>query len=200
MYYISDQQLLKHKRLEQAAAVKNLIQLKDVDQQKKLVNELIASMIKLLRNAEELVKAAKFNSRLAKMPNDEKLQEHVSEVIENTPFFMELALYYPKLVNKFYLKEEIKDLINWAYRFSLDFNLYDELTMKMLDLAAQELLIIPRREDFINPYNKLAMREVLQAEVVAAAKEAKEKELTKKKEYMKKQKRNNGPSLSRGEL
>uniref|UniRef100_A0AC34QTY7 Coiled-coil domain-containing protein 134 n=1 Tax=Panagrolaimus sp. JU765 TaxID=591449 RepID=A0AC34QTY7_9BILA len=194
------QQLLKNKRMEQSSAVRNMIHLSDGDQQKKLVRELVSSIISVLTATRQIIEKAKFDPRSRKLPQDEKLKEKISEVLENTPFFMEFALYYPHFVTKTYKKPDVKELIDWAYRFSLDFGIYDESTLKMMNLAGQELRIIERSDDFFNPYDKINMRDALQAELVEQAKQAKMEKDKKKREYAKTQKRKNGPSLSRGEL
>ncbi|KAE9554501.1 hypothetical protein FO519_002312 [Halicephalobus sp. NKZ332] len=194
------QQLLKKKRMEQSTAVKNLIQMGDGEKQKKTVLELISAMSKVLSSARTAIEGAKYDPKSKKFPDDQKLRERICEVLENTPFFLEFSLYYPNIVRKAYKNGNIEELIRWTYQFSMDFNIYDDSTLKMINLGAQELNIIERSEDFFNPYDKLAMRDMKQLETMKAAKEAKAEKERKKKEYQKKQKRQNGPSLSRSEL
>ena len=193
IYLFSDQQLLKKKRMDQTAAVKNLIHMGDGDKQRKTVLELISAIMKVLSSSRNSVESAKYDPKSRKFPADQQLRERVCEILENTPFFLEFALYYPNVVRKIYSKGDITDLILWTYRFSLDFGIYDDSTLKMINLAAQELNIIERDEEFINPYDRLLVRDVKQMETISAAKEAKAEKERKKKEYMKKQKRQNGP-------
>ena len=172
----------------------------DGDKQRKTVTELVTTIARVLSSSRNSIESAKYDPKSKKFPDDQQLRERICEILENTPFFLEFALYYPNVVRKIYNKEDIKELVLWSYRFSLDFGIYDDSTLKMVDLAAQELNIIERSEDFFNPYDRLLVREMKQMETIAAAKEAKIEKERKKKEYIKKQKKQNGPSLSRSEL
>uniref|UniRef100_A0A7E4W9U1 Secreted RxLR effector peptide protein n=1 Tax=Panagrellus redivivus TaxID=6233 RepID=A0A7E4W9U1_PANRE len=195
------QRMLKKKRLDMTAAVRSLAAVKDNAQRKSMVDELVTSMHSVIAAGKTAIETAKFDAHSQQFPIDEVLRDHVAGVLENTPFLYEFALYYPKLVKKLYKIPNFADDIKWAYVFVHDFGVYDEETLKMLDLAGQELLVIPRRGDFVNPYDKLSLREQMQWEAVEAAKAEKEaKKQAARMDAKSKKKVDKGPRISKGEL
>uniref|UniRef100_A0AC34GP03 Coiled-coil domain-containing protein 134 n=1 Tax=Panagrolaimus sp. ES5 TaxID=591445 RepID=A0AC34GP03_9BILA len=196
------QRLLRKKRMEQTTALKNIIAIPETKKQHSVVNELVSSIIRVISTAKNAIINTKFDPSQGQFPNDnEDLREHIASVIENTPFLCEFILYYPNIVKKEYTKnDEFKELVNWAYKFGHDFGIYDDLTLKFLNLAGQELEIIEREENYVNPYDRSLLQEKMQRDAIQEANEAREAKKKAKKAEEKQKKKEKGPKLSKKEL
>lgn len=53
--------------------------------------------------------------------------------------------------------KELQNLINWAIGFGHATGFYDSTTTELIHLASQELGIIPREENYVNPYRYLIL-------------------------------------------
>uniref|UniRef100_A0A915PP53 Uncharacterized protein n=1 Tax=Setaria digitata TaxID=48799 RepID=A0A915PP53_9BILA len=191
--------LFSVKRREHMNAVKSLMAM-DEKKRKELLLELVFKIIKVVRNAKDMIEGANFNPNDT-FPNEEQstLRDAIGNIIENTAFYSNLILYFPTVLLESYKKDiEWQLLFAWAYKFTTALRLHDDVAEKLLDLAGQQLDIIPKRDDFHNPYDKKAIKEELQWESLRRMEEAlREKEEQKKLDRKKKKKR---PSLSRAEL
>nr|XP_006812614.1 PREDICTED: coiled-coil domain-containing protein 134-like [Saccoglossus kowalevskii] len=88
-----------------------------------------------------------------KFPTEEQTREALSSVLENTAFFGELLLRLPDISHDIYdKKSEWKDAMGWAVGFCEQSNVFEGIHYKMLNLMSQELNIIPRDPDYVNPY------------------------------------------------
>ncbi|VDK36707.1 unnamed protein product [Gongylonema pulchrum] len=153
-----------------------------------------------MNNAKKVIEKAQFNPNDT-FPNEKNsdLRDAIGNVVENTVFYCNLALHFPSVVVQRYKKDlEWQFLFNWAYNFATVARLHDDAAEKLLDLAGQQLEIIPRREDFRNPYDKKVIKEELEREAVRKLDEAMKKKHEEKKLELKKKK--NRPTLSRIDL
>lgn len=124
----------------------------------------------------------------------------MAKIVENIAFLGDFSLYFPDIIHKILRKNpDSLLLIDWAYRFSQDLALYDENTMKMLHLAGQELELIPKEENFVNPYDSRQIKEDKQREALERLKEETSKKEHEKKQEQKKKKKNK-PKISNSEL
>lgn len=134
------------------------------------------------------------------LPTDTNLKEQTCRIVENVAFLAEFALYFPDYVAKIFESDKsFKELYDWSFKFARNLSLYDERTNEMLDLAGQELFLLPRQDDFVNPYSKELRKEELMR--IAVEKYENEKKLKKKeKSSDAKLKRNKGLKLSHNEF
>ncbi|VDN54874.1 unnamed protein product [Dracunculus medinensis] len=194
-----DKTLLKVKRKEQVNAIKSIIALSNGKKQKKLIDDLIKNIEKVITGAKLLIESKQFHS-FDPFPSNNLLREALANVIENTAFFSEIVLRFPSFIGKrFSSDSNWNAIVNWAYNFSMGTNLYDDSGSKLLNLAAQQLNIIPREENFYNPYDKRNIKEEMEFEAVRRMNEAKERKLQEKK-LERKRKKKNVPSLTKSEL
>lgn len=145
-------------------------------------------------------KLYKYVPKKNELPMDTTLRETCSKIIENTAFLSELSLYFPEFIKKLFIKDiNFKTLFIWAYNFSVNFQFYDIENLKMINLAGQELEIIPRMANFTNPYKQLSKsKEEFERDALETMKKNQEKKKTKATEE--KKKRIKSPSLTRSEL
>ncbi|MFH4981685.1 hypothetical protein AB6A40_008394 [Gnathostoma spinigerum] len=161
----------------------------------------------MLENIEKMMVNSMYHITLAKYKagdpfpsKTDELREAVALVIENVAFLGELALRFPDFVKKQLSKnKEWGEAVNWAYKFALDSGYYDDITEHMMHLAGQQLDLIPREEDFVNPYDRQHVKEELERKEAERRAELQEKKRQEKKmEAMKRKKR--GPTMSKTEL
>jgi 3'-phosphoadenosine 5'-phosphosulfate sulfotransferase (PAPS reductase)/FAD synthetase len=104
-------------------------------------------------------------------------------VMETTAFNGDLALHFPDIYHQLYdTNNEFQETIKWAVNLVNESKLYDETSQRMIELVSQELNIIPRQENYFNPFAKKNKRK---SQVVQE--QPKPKEIKKKKR---------GPGLS----
>ncbi|KAK6102590.1 ERK and JNK pathways inhibitor family protein [Brugia pahangi] len=192
--------LFSVKRREHLNAVKSLMAL-DEKKREKLLLELVLNIIKVMGNAKIVIEKANFNPNDT-FPSEEQssLRDAIGNIVENTAFYSNLVLYFPTVLLDRYKKDiDWQLLFAWAYKFTITSRLHDDVAEKLLDLAGQQLEIIPRRDDFHNPYDRKAIKEELQLESLRKMEEAIRKKQEQKK-LDRKKKKTKKPSLSRTEL
>ncbi|TWW69364.1 Coiled-coil domain-containing protein 134 [Takifugu flavidus] len=87
-------------------------------------------------------------------PMDDKIKEAYSHVVENTAFFGDVALRFPRIVHHYFDRNsEWGGLLRWGLHFC---NQTGVLTggahQHVLTLMSQELGITEKTPDFMNPY------------------------------------------------
>uniref|UniRef100_A0A0R3RFA9 Coiled-coil domain-containing protein 134 n=1 Tax=Elaeophora elaphi TaxID=1147741 RepID=A0A0R3RFA9_9BILA len=192
--------LFSVKHREYLSAVKSLMAM-DEKKQVKLLLELVSNIVKVMGDAKNIIEKANFNPNDT-FPSDEQssLRDAIGNIVENTAFYSNLALYFPTVLLDRYKKDtDWQLLFAWAYKFTITSRLYDDVAEKLLDLVGQHLEIIPRRDDFYNPYDRKAIKEELQRESLRKMEEALRKKQEQKKLDRKKKKAKK-PSLTRTEL
>ncbi|VDK65078.1 unnamed protein product [Onchocerca ochengi] len=192
--------LFSVKHREYLSAVKNLMTM-DEKKRGRLLLELVSNIIKVMGNAKNIIEKANFNPNDTFPTEDQSsLRDAIGNIVENTVFYSNLILYFPTVLLDKYKKDiDWQLLFAWAYKFTIASRLHDDVADKLLDLAGQQLEIIPRRDDFRNPYDKKAIKEELQRESMRKIEEALRKKQEQKK-LDRKKKKTKKPSLSRTEL
>ncbi|VDN02797.1 unnamed protein product [Thelazia callipaeda] len=191
--------LFSVKHREQLNAVKSLLAMKS--KREKFLLELVHSIIKVIVNGKRIIEKAEFS------PNDtfptegkKDLRDAIGNVVENTVFYSTLLLHFPTVLLSTFKKDTDWQLVfAWAYKFTLAVRLHDDAADKLLDLAGQQLDIIPKRNDFYNPYDKKAIKDQMERKALQKMEEALHKKREQKKVERKKIKIKK-PSLSRIEL
>ena len=192
------EQLLRGKIKEQSVAIKSILTIKENNKQIYLLNELLKNINKVMVASQKKLQSKKYTPKKQHLPSDNELRESSSIIIENTAFISELSLYFPDFIKKNFAKDaNFRTLYTWAYNFSKSFSFYDAQTTKMLNLAAQELEIIQREDNFKNPYKQLGKsKEDIERNALDEIKRNQEKKKEARATDAKK-KRNKAPSLTR---
>uniref|UniRef100_A0A0N5C8D4 Coiled-coil domain-containing protein 134-like n=1 Tax=Strongyloides papillosus TaxID=174720 RepID=A0A0N5C8D4_STREA len=177
-------ELLRIKRREQLNSIQSLSKQKDYKKQKDTVKQLINAIRKVFMEDMQILSTIEMNNIDEVLSDKSTIRDKFSRVLENIAFFGDITLRFPLQSGIKYNKDiEFKNAVNWAYTFAKNFShLYDDGTLKMFHLFAQELKIIPREADYHNPYDITNIKENLIREASLKMEEELEQKRKAKKE------------------
>lgn len=120
-----------------------------------LASEKIFSVI---QESRAQIEASGFIPGVSQFPTDEKARDALSNILENTALFSEILLRFPDIsTTVLKLNNHWNVLLKWSIIFCNEaHNLLDQPTLKLLDLASQELNHTQRDPNYVNPYRKTA--------------------------------------------
>uniref|UniRef100_A0A671NVY2 Coiled-coil domain-containing protein 134-like n=1 Tax=Sinocyclocheilus anshuiensis TaxID=1608454 RepID=A0A671NVY2_9TELE len=189
----SDKHLFETKRKDQLNALKNLVELSDVNQQYKIIDIMLKGLMFpfscVLEDSRAVLKAANLQPD-DPFPLDDKIKEAYSHVVENTAFFGDVALRFPRIVHHYYDQNvDWSGLLRWGLRFCNQTGVFSGgAHQHVLTLMSQELGITEKSADFVNPYRTErddvlhtaeAFQKILREEEKRRRKEEKRKEIRK---------------------
>ncbi|KAJ7992624.1 hypothetical protein DPEC_G00280610 [Dallia pectoralis] len=181
--------LFETKRKDQLNALKNLVELNDINQQYKIIDIMLKGLFKVLEDSRAILIAA--NTQPGDpFPMDDKIKEAYSHVVENTAFFGDVALRFPRIVHHYYDRNpDWGGLLRWGLQFCNHTGVFSGgAHQHVLSLMSQELGITEKSPDFTNPYRTErddvlhtaeAFQKVLREEEKRRRKEEKRKEIRK---------------------
>nr|XP_034983591.1 coiled-coil domain-containing protein 134 isoform X2 [Zootoca vivipara] len=145
--------LFEVKRKDQMNALKNLIELNDVNQQYKIIDIMLKGLFKVLEDSRAVLIAADVPPD-GPFPQDEKLKDAYSHVVENTAFFGDVVLRFPKIVHHYFDRNSNwNNLIRWGIGFCNQTGVFDQGPhSQVLGLMAQELGISEKSPEYRNPF------------------------------------------------
>ncbi|KAL9973797.1 hypothetical protein ACROYT_G020300 [Oculina patagonica] len=185
--------IFKQKRAEQTFAAESILKLGDYSKQYKMVEIVLEKLFKVLQDARVKVTESGYIPGQA-FPTEQAQLEALGNVLENTALFGDILLRLPDMTYRVYSKSKEWELLaRWSVSFCNETQVYDETDSKLLNLMAQELRLVPRDPNYINPYRNIEHKENLKNE------KSKQEEISKK-DKKKKDKKKRGPRLSHGEL
>ncbi|KAK0402293.1 hypothetical protein QR680_016254 [Steinernema hermaphroditum] len=192
------QKFLKAKRKDQVGAVQYMLSIKEQKAQFDFVNKMVDEAENALTESRKVLESVKFSGSVNDFPvDDTPVKEAITKTVETMSFYGEMALKVPHIIEKRFKKDvKFRTLIVWGYAFSTNFGIYDETSAKMMNLAGQQLEIIPRQENFENPYDRMKIKEQIEREAAALMEETRKKKQAAKKPSIIK----NKPSLKKNEL
>uniref|UniRef100_A0A8C2HVD4 Coiled-coil domain containing 134 n=1 Tax=Cyprinus carpio TaxID=7962 RepID=A0A8C2HVD4_CYPCA len=181
--------LFETKRKDQLNALKNLVELSDVNQQYKIIDIMLKGLFKVLEDSRAVLKAANVQPD-DPFPLDDKIKEAYSHVVENTAFFGDVALRFPRIVHHYFDQNvDWSRLLRWGLRFCNQTGVFSGgANQHVLTLMSQELGITEKSADFVNPYRTErddvlhtaeAFQKILREEEKRRRKEEKRKEIRK---------------------
>ena len=198
------QKLFMQKRIEQLAAVKNILKLDDL-KRKTLLDQItsklfqvtpslslyltgiIFTLIQVLSSGRIDLENLGFSAGSTPFSPGPTI-EKVSLVLENTCLASDLLMRLPDETSEKLKSNSAWDSIfKWAIGFSLETGYLDESSQQLLNLASQELGLIEKQPNYINPYRK-EKKPVKRFEDPPPAKKKERKKLQR------------GPKMSHGEL
>ncbi|CAL8302009.1 unnamed protein product [Merluccius merluccius] len=190
--------LFETKRKEQLSALKNLVELSDVNQQYKIIDIMLKGLFKVLEDSRAVLLAANLQPE-DPFPLEDKIKEAYSHVVENTAFFGDVALRFPRIVHHYYDRNAAwSAALRWGLRFCSHTGVFSGgAHQHVLTLMSQELGITEKTPDFINPYRTERDNVLHTAE--AFQRLLREEEKRRRKEEKRKEMRK-GPRISRSEL
>jgi len=185
--------VFKQKRAEQTFAAESILKLADYTKQYKMVEIVLGKLFKVLQDGRVKITESGYIPGEA-FPTDQAHLEALANILENTALFGDILLRLPDITYKVYSKSKEWELLaRWSVSFCNETQVYDETDSKLLNLMAQELRLVPRDPNYINPYRKSANKEEMKTE-------KNKQEDVSKKSKKKKEKKKRGPRLSHAEL
>uniref|UniRef100_A0A915MBJ7 Uncharacterized protein n=1 Tax=Meloidogyne javanica TaxID=6303 RepID=A0A915MBJ7_MELJA len=123
-----------------------------------MLRQLFVRIFETIKESKQLL--FKYNENegdFTKLATDKESREHFSRIIENTIFLAGLTLYFPKYA-LYYVNKDVNfhQIYSWSNNFCSNLTFLDLETKELLNLAAQEIEIIPRSENFFNPYKDIS--------------------------------------------
>ncbi|CAJ1075805.1 meiosis inhibitor protein 1-like isoform X1 [Xyrichtys novacula] len=181
--------LFETKRKDQLNALKNLVELNDINQQYKIIDIMLKGLFKVLEDSRQVLVAANMRPD-DPFPMDDKIKEAYSHVVENTAFFGDVALRFPRIVHHYYDRNpDWGGLLRWGLNFCNQTGVFTGgVHQHVLTLMSQELGITEKTPDFSNPYRTErddvlhtaeAFQKILREEEKRRRKEEKRKEIRK---------------------
>ncbi|NP_001279049.1 coiled-coil domain-containing protein 134 precursor [Callorhinchus milii] len=145
--------LFETKRKDQMHALKNMIELNDINQQYKIIDIMLKGLFKVLEDSRSVLTAGDIQSN-GPFPRDEKLKDAYSHIVENTAFFGDVTLRFPKIVHHYFdHNSNWNSLIRWGISFCNQTGVFDlGPHTQLLSLMAQELGISEKSADYKNPF------------------------------------------------
>ena len=126
---------LKIKRQAQHDGIKRIVEYQDVKKQKELIDMMLKTLFQtLFKSLETLSKVKQADPSKVKL--DEAIGNSMSAVIENTAFFADLVLHFPKIVDKILKKNPSwQSILESSIALTSRTELIDQQTEKAIDLV-----------------------------------------------------------------
>ncbi|XP_056379813.1 coiled-coil domain-containing protein 134-like isoform X1 [Hyla sarda] len=187
--------LFEVKRKDQINALNNLIELNDVNQQYKIIDIMLKGLFKVLEDSRAVLIAAGIQPD-GPFPIDEKIKDAYSHTVENSAFFGDVVLRFPKIVHHYFDRNSNwNNLIRWGIGFCNLSGIFDDGPhSQLLGLMSQELGISEKSPDYRNPFRSENMEFLPNTD--AFQKAIKEEEKRRRKEEKRKEIRK-GPRITR---
>ncbi|KAK2188577.1 hypothetical protein NP493_128g04022 [Ridgeia piscesae] len=146
--------LFRQKRAVQLEAVRSISSLEKYEKQYKMVRLLLEQIFKVMADSKVKLTEAGYLPG-DPFPKDETIRELFAHIVENTAFFGDLLLRIPDMTHDLLRRNhEWHVLIHWSIGFANETGIYEKADAKLLHLMAQELNIVERDPDYINPYKE----------------------------------------------
>lgn len=146
----------KIKRKEHSDAVKTLLNFDKYEQKHKLMVQMFEKMFDVIHKSREfLEKNPEYEIGNPLPMNNTEIVVNILQIIDNCALFANLVLKLPDISQRLIQKQIAwNETYSWCFNFTNKSNLIDDISTRLYNLAAQQLNIIPRESDFINPYEK----------------------------------------------
>jgi len=187
------QHLFKQKRLAHKEAMSSLLALEKYEKQYKMLKILLEQMFKVISTSRIRLMESGFIAG-DDIPTEENSRDAFSAILENIAFFGDLLMHMPDAVSEqLAINRAWKDLSSWGWSFCNETNIFQTSDQTLLNLMGQELGILEKDIDYVNPYrhDKKKTKAALESQAFG-----KSKSDLKKKEKRKEKKKKKGPRLS----
>lgn len=187
--------LLGHKRAEQIEAAKQIVAISSLQKQRDMLKTLFTKLFSVMVHAKVHLMESSFTPG-DPFPTENHLKETLSTVLENTAFLGDIVLRLPDIAHELLdNNDDWKLLIQWAIDFTNDTHIFVGKDQQLVSMMAQELGVIDRDPDFINPYKKeTQVEQAVDRELERILSEQKRK--LQKKERREQKRKQKGPRMS----
>ncbi|XP_022084852.1 coiled-coil domain-containing protein 134-like [Acanthaster planci] len=177
------QRIFLQKRSQQHSAIQDIFDKYNHEQQFKLIDLLLDKMQEILTESKQTLTGSGFQPGMP-FPTHQAIKDSLSLLLENLAFLGDIVLRLPDITHSLYSKKkELREVVRWAVTYAEQTGFYDDTHKKLMNLMSQELRLIKRDPDYVNPFKR--------EEVAEPTPPKKKKEKKPKKK---------GPRISRGEL
>eukprot|EP00794_Sanderia_malayensis_P006849 gene6849-7618_t len=166
----------------------------DYAKQYKMLTMVLEKIFQIVSNSKMIITQSSYVPG-QDFPEKEEELDALAHIAENTAFFGDILLRMPDITHKIYKsKSDWRMLAHWSIGFCNETGLFTGPNEKLLSLVAQELDLVPRDINYVNPYkSEYQMRQKF-------AEEESKKQNSKQKSKKKSKKKKKGPRLSRTDL
>jgi len=186
--------LLKHKRAAHQEALQSIVKLEKHEKQYKMIHIILDKIFTVMVNAKVKLMEAGFAPG-DPMPTEENQRDAFANTVENTMLLGDILLRFPDITHDILKKNKEWDIsLKWAISFVGETDILSENDSQLMHLVSQELNIVERDPNFVNPYTKTNQQEAMVEREVDKILAEKIKELERKKK--RKEKKKKGPRLS----
>jgi hypothetical protein len=187
--------LLKHKRAAHLDAIQRIVSLNSDDKQRKMLKAIFSKLFVVLVDAKVRIAEYAFTPG-DPFPTDSIVMDVFSTILENTAFLGDLVLRLPDIAHELLdSNSDWRSLTHWAVAFTNDSNVFVNGDGRVIHMMAQELGLIEKDQNFVNPYKKeTQVEQIIDTEMKQILAEQKRKLLKKEKKEQKKKMK--GPRMS----
>ncbi|KAG1683800.1 Coiled-coil domain-containing protein 134 [Nymphon striatum] len=177
------QKLLSIKRLEQIESIKRIQLFGKYESKYSIIAIMFIKLFEVIASSYDIISGAGYIPG-SDFPKDKKIQEGLylsfdeislilielkqyfsalAKILENTALFGDILLRVPDVTHRILAEEKYKEwnaVIKWSIIFSNSTNLFDKKTVQLLDLVVQELGIVEKKPNYVNPYSEKEIRRV----------------------------------------
>uniref|UniRef100_A0A6A7G0P0 Coiled-coil domain-containing protein 134-like n=2 Tax=Hirondellea gigas TaxID=1518452 RepID=A0A6A7G0P0_9CRUS len=176
--------MFEERRQEHKSAVKSLLAMDDYQKQHKMITLTLERVHQVLKMSQEKLQQGHYVPG-DPFPLDNSVRDALSQTMETTCLLGEVLLHLPDITRNVLEKLGTnKGLLAWGVFFTAHTTFLSDSTKKLVHLMEQELGLVDRDHDYVNPYSKSNKQK---------AKQYKQPQPKKKKKKSFKR----GPSLSR---
>jgi len=147
--------LVSAKHEEMLMAINHMVVASDdYSKQYKMLQQIFIKLFELIDGAKGALSRHGYNPKEG-FPKDNEPKEALAKVIENTVFLSEVALRAPDATAELLEgNSEWMKTTTWAIGFYNSTKLYDKKQAELINLVSQELKLVDRNPDYINPYSR----------------------------------------------
>eukprot|EP00048_Salpingoeca_helianthica_P019188 m.244525 g.244525 ORF g.244525 m.244525 type:complete len:264 (+) comp31490_c0_seq1:129-920(+) len=144
----------RQKRAQQLEGTEKILEKSDYELRYKLTQALVDEMFRSLRKAQRVLEQTNMSAYPIFPTTNETVLSALVTTWEHTSFLSDLILRLPEILHQQIDDHAVRtQVIAWALTTCLSSPVYASEGLQLpLKLAQQELNLIPRDEDFINPY------------------------------------------------
>lgn len=146
----------KLKRKQQLTAVQTLLSYDRYEKQYQMVDKLFEKIFHMIDESQKIIHDSDYIIGDLLPLNQTKIVHNILQVIDNCAFVANIVLKLPDISRRLLNngKYDWEKSYRWCFNFTIQSNMVDDISIKMFNLAAQQLNIVEKEEDFLNPYEK----------------------------------------------
>ncbi|XP_055904900.1 coiled-coil domain-containing protein 134-like [Eupeodes corollae] len=147
--------LLQTRRKDHTTLIQRMLQ-NDYSKNYKMMSLALDKIFQIIKQSNQTLTDEKYSPITDGFPVEQRVQEAVTLLIEDTCLASDIILHFPEISQKVLKKiPQWKETINWCLDFVMHYpHIIDEVIVQLIDLARQEINEDARSPDFINPYYK----------------------------------------------